>query len=112
MLARWVDWLRWERAVLVAASCGLAALGCSAILGIDDLVADLEPGQGGAGTAQAASTGANASVGAGCSDLCGTPGCGDCPTGPRLDMSPLGGAYRIDAYEVTNAQYRAFLDAN
>jgi sulfatase modifying factor 1 len=41
----------------------------------------------------------------GCADVCGTPGCGDCPDPPMID----GGGYLIDATETTVAEYAEFL---
>ena len=40
-----------------------------------------------------------------CASVCGTPGCGTCPTTPAITV----GSFNIDAYEVTNAQYAAWL---
>lgn len=64
-------------------------MGCDMILGIDDLVADR-----GGGT---------------CVGVCGT--CGDCPTVAMVDIPHPTTPYRIDAFEVTIAEYQAFLAA-
>lgn len=40
-----------------------------------------------------------------CSDVCGTPECGVCPSADMVD----GGGFQIDATEVTNAQYAQML---
>ena len=66
-------------------------MGCDMILGIDDLVADR-----GGGT---------------CVDVCGTPGCGACPTVGMVDIPHATNPYRIDAFEVTIAEYQAVLAA-
>src|SRR5262245_46412155 len=66
-------------------------MGCDIILGIDDLVADR-----GGGT---------------CVGICGTPGCATCPTAPMVDVPHATSPYRIDAFEVTIAEYQAFLAA-
>jgi formylglycine-generating enzyme len=83
-------------AASLAALLAVAASGCSTVLGIDDLVADLEGSS-------------SAGAGDGCSGACGTPGCGQCPNVPEVQSAAPGGAYSIDAYEVTNAQYMAWL---
>jgi len=45
-----------------------------------------------------------------CRGVCGTPGCGECPDAEMVTvMTPSGASYEIDATEVTNAQYAAFL---
>jgi formylglycine-generating enzyme required for sulfatase activity len=86
---------------LLRAVTGCAAIlvgGCSTVLGIDDLVADRQGGStSGAG---------------GCASTCGTPGCGACPAPPQVEVSSTNGTYRIDAYEVTNAEYDAWLASN
>ncbi len=43
-----------------------------------------------------------------CSDVCGTPGCGECPTADMVD----GGGFMIDATEVSNGQYAALLEVS
>ncbi len=40
-----------------------------------------------------------------CADVCGTPGCGECPSAEQVDA----GGFMIDAREVDNAQYAAML---
>ena len=42
-----------------------------------------------------------------CVDICGTPGCGDCPTDPMVDF----GGFAIDARETRNSEYQQFLAA-
>jgi formylglycine-generating enzyme required for sulfatase activity len=66
-------------------------MACDMILGIDDLVADR-----GGGT---------------CVGVCGTPGCGACPTVAMVDIPHPTSPYRIDAFEVTIAEYQAFVAA-
>ena len=67
----------------------------------------------GSGTSSAGSHGDGGAAGAdsgGCSDVCGTPGCGDCPaTG---EFTPSGADFTIFETEVTNGQYAAFLATN
>ncbi|KIG13934.1 hypothetical protein DB30_07429 [Enhygromyxa salina] len=41
-----------------------------------------------------------------CTDACGTPGCGTCPSVSMVD----GGGFQIDATEVDNAQYAQLLE--
>ena len=41
-----------------------------------------------------------------CSDICGTPGCGDCPSADMVD----GGGFQIDALEVTKGDYELMLE--
>ncbi len=82
------------------------------ILGLDDLVADRDPGGGsglgGAGT----DTGSGASAGTGaCEGVCGTPGCGTCPPLSETTVPAAAGAFVMDTYEITNAEYQAFLAA-
>lgn len=80
------------RSLLVVAC--LPLWGCGLVLGIDDLVADRTSGPGGD-----------------CFDICGTPACGECPSPSAVAVPQSVRPYRIDAYEVTNAEYKAFLDA-
>ena len=73
----------------VVVLCGCTMLtGCEQVLGLDSLVADRADD----GTCTA----------------CGTPGCGACPDDSMIDS---GAGYLIDALEVTNSEYRAFLDS-
>jgi formylglycine-generating enzyme len=76
----------------------LGLLGCGNILGIDDLVADLDD--------------AGVPPGGGCTSVCGTPGCGPCPTTGQVEVDSANGPYCIDAHEVTNAEYQAYLDTS
>ena len=69
------------------------------VLGIDDLVADRDPGGSGA------STGTGGPV---CAAQCGTEGCGVCPDTARVE----GGGFSIDAVEVSIARYQAWLATN
>jgi formylglycine-generating enzyme required for sulfatase activity len=48
----------------------------------------------------------------GCASTCDTPGCGVCPNVPRIDVASSSGPYRIDAFEVTNGSYKAWLATN
>lgn len=90
-----------------------ANLGCGSVLGIDDLVADRAVGGGGAGASGGGgSGGGSGGSGGGCADVCGTPGCGECPADSSVDIADAQPSYRIDAFEVTNAQYQAFLEAD
>jgi formylglycine-generating enzyme required for sulfatase activity len=43
-----------------------------------------------------------------CADMCGTPGCGTCPTADMVD----GGGFQIDAKEVDNGQYALMLEVS
>ena len=81
----------------LAAGLALAAGGCDMVLGIDDLVADRD--------SDTSSTG-----GDGCSSTCGSPGCGACPESAGIEVSSTNGNYRIDAFEITNAEYQAWLE--
>jgi formylglycine-generating enzyme required for sulfatase activity len=89
----------------------LVALGCNVVLGLDDLVADRATGGGAAGGNGAGgdATGAAGPTG-GCSAVCGTAGCGDCPTTPAIPVADAG--YSIDAMEVSTLQYAAWLATN
>jgi formylglycine-generating enzyme required for sulfatase activity len=82
-------------------------LSCSAVLGIDGLVADRVADGGAAGVegGTAEGGGESGADGGGCASTCGTPGCGACPQPPRV---PSGGA-PIDVYEVSAADYAAWL---
>jgi formylglycine-generating enzyme required for sulfatase activity len=86
--------------------CGLASIGCSTVLGLDDLVADR--GGGGVGAGSATGTG----QGGGCLGPCGSPGCGACPVDNVVVVTTPTGTFAIDKYEVTNAEYNAFLATN
>jgi formylglycine-generating enzyme required for sulfatase activity len=83
------------------AACALA-IACSAVLGIDGLVADRVPD---AGASESGATEGGPDGSSGCASTCGTPGCGDCPTPARVSF----GAYSMDPYEVTAASYKAWL---
>jgi formylglycine-generating enzyme required for sulfatase activity len=50
--------------------------------------------------------------GGGRMSTCGTPGCGVCPSSARVPITAVGGDYSIDPYEVTIADYRAWLDTS
>lgn len=64
---------------------------------------DAVAGTGGFGGGSAATT---STTGAGpCQGLCGSPGCGACPTVPVVDA----GGFGIDALEVTRGDYAVFL---
>lgn len=100
------------------AGLGVLASACSAVLGIDGLLADRD-GTGGAGsTSTSMSTSASMSTtqtststsggGSGCTGVCGTPGCGVCPA-DGIAITAAKGNYTIDAYEVTVAEYLAWL---
>jgi formylglycine-generating enzyme len=93
------------RRVLPAAAM-VALAGCAQVLGIDDLVADRQA----AGTSGAAGGAAGGPPGT-CSDVCGTPGCGVCPTTPQVEVPHPEHPYAVDGHEVTAGAYRAFLDA-
>jgi sulfatase modifying factor 1 len=80
--------------------------GCSSVLGIDGLVADLDAGR--AGDTPTGAEGQSAQ----CASACGTPGCGQCPTPTRIPVTSTTGAYAVDALEVTVAQYQAWLSTN
>ena len=92
------------------------AFGCNVVLGLDDLVADRTTGAGptgGSGTGGEASGGGPPTGGGsagGCSGVCGTPGCGACPTTPVVAIADAG--YSIDAMEVSTRQYAAWLSTN
>ncbi len=78
-------------------------------------------GAGGGGTGAAAGVGGTAGTagtagagtggGADCAALCGAPGCPACSGPPMISDTSPEGKFRIDATEVTNAQYQAFLAA-
>ncbi|NUO48053.1 MAG: SUMF1/EgtB/PvdO family nonheme iron enzyme [Polyangiaceae bacterium] len=105
--------MRGSFAVLVTGFVFLA--GCNVLLGTCGLEADLDATSGAGGGA----AGAGAGIGDGgggngqskCADVCGTPGCGTCPP---LEMVAIPGAipFQIDAKEVTNAEYQAFVATN
>jgi len=90
---------------VIALTCGaLSCLaGCSAILGIDDLVADRDGG---------AASGSGSGSGGACNGTCGTPGCAACPDTTVVVVEAAAGTFAIDRYEVTNADYAAFLATN
>lgn len=67
-----------------------------------------EPGETGSSSSVGeASTEEGGSTGDGLCTMCGTPGCGECPEVPQVSFD---GKFSIDAYEVTNAKYAAFLE--
>jgi formylglycine-generating enzyme required for sulfatase activity len=85
----------------------LGLCGCEPLLGLDKRFT-LGDGGGGGGTAGSASV--SSGSGGGCQGPCGTPGCGECPGGGMVTVAVPGGpGYRIDAVEVTNSAYAAFL---
>jgi sulfatase modifying factor 1 len=80
------------------------ALGCSFLFNYNDIIGD-----GGAGDSSAAEGGALD----GCGATCGSPGCTACPGVQEVPVqSSSGMGYRVDAYEVTNGDYRAWLLTN
>jgi len=87
------------------------SFGCNLILGLDGLEADRGAGGSGAlGSGGDAPTGGSEQGGGGgCSDTCGSVGCGDCPVTNRVAVSAAGGDYLIDAFEVTTLEYTAWL---
>lgn len=88
----------------------LGASGCNLVLGLNDLVADRDPGAGG-GTGGGDQGGAGG-TGGGCSGVCGTPGCSACPNPNVVVIPAAAGTFAIDKYEVTNAEYALFLADN
>jgi formylglycine-generating enzyme required for sulfatase activity len=61
---------------------------------------------GGSGFTNVAGAAGSGPVWTGC--FCGTPGCGECPTNLEVDV----GGYWIDALEVSNSEYLAFLSSD
>jgi formylglycine-generating enzyme required for sulfatase activity len=88
----------------------LVALGCNVVLGLDDLVADRSSGGGSPGGSGAGGDPTGAAPTGGCAGVCGTDGCGSCPTTPAIPIADAG--YSIDAMEVTTRQYAAWLSTN
>lgn len=89
-------------------TCFLAAsTGCNLVLGIDGLVADRAPGEGGAGGGDA--TGGAGGAGVTCGEVCGAPGCSPCPTTEIVVVATPAGTFSIDVREVDNASYALFL---
>lgn len=96
---------------------GMLLCGCNLVLGVDDLVADRDDSaaggsgaNGGTGADQqgAGGQGAGGQSG-GCAGVCGTAGCGTCPGSMVVEVAATAGTFVIDQYEVTNAEYAAFL---
>ena len=98
--------------VIVAFALSVSLVNCSTALGLDGLVADRDED---AGTADATdrtdATGVTGADGAGgCASVCGTAGCGVCPNTAPVQVSSVKRVYGIDPYEVTVAEYKAWLD--
>src|SRR5688500_10729403 len=89
--------------------CAAVASGCGQVLGLDDLVADLDEA---ASAAASSASATGASSGSGCSGVCGTPGCGGCPGVLVVTFRSSAGELGIAQYAVTLDDYRAFLAAN
>lgn len=82
--------------------------GSAGVGGASGAASDAAAGAGGTSGADAAAPpdgGATDASAGPCSDVCGTPGCGTCPSSVAIDV----GGYSIGATEVTVAEYAAFL---
>jgi formylglycine-generating enzyme required for sulfatase activity len=69
--------------------------GCSLLFTFDDLVGVPADARGDAGAAAC--------------PRCGGAGCAPCPTVPQIEVTSDAGIYKIDKYEVTNAEYMTWL---
>lgn len=102
------------RRVLLIGSMALVlgVAGCSLLFRYDDIVGPPGPAVDGGssrdGEVEVDGEREGAADGS-CASTCGTPGCGDCPTVAEIEVPSPNGTFRIDAYEVKNADYRAWL---
>jgi formylglycine-generating enzyme len=97
-------------ASLMDAAAGGTSTGGAAGVASGGMAGTLSDGAADSTSNDADATAGGSSGWGGCTAGCGEPSCGTCPTTPEVTV-PLdgGGWYRIDAREVTNAQYQDWL---